>query len=197
VEQQSVRYGWAEDGLVSVIVGNGVPPETVAAFVAALEPAPRAEALAGFERALGDFPPEVLIGPGELLVLSGSFETGAWALGASGHGADMMLSMNGVSAGESIGGPGVGSWPEGSIGAGTFVGAGFVMIYGSVPEDVVRVEIQLPDGTVVPAVSGRAGGYRMTFFGQYVPVAQTPTSYVVLGYDASGARVVEHPVGPI
>jgi hypothetical protein len=192
-EEQSVRYAWAEDGLVAVVDGDGVPADVVADFVESLEAMPAAEALSRVERALGDAPPEALIGPGELLVLSGRFETGSWALGAKGRGADMTLSLNGVSAGAPIGG-GFGNWPEGKTGAGSFVGPGYVMVYGALPEAVARAEIRLPDGSVVPAVSGRAAGYHMTFFGQYVPVAQTPASYLVVGYDGSGRRLVEHQV---
>jgi len=188
-----VRYGWAEDGLVAVVDGIGVPAGIVAAFVDSLAPAPAAEALPRFERAISDFPPEALVGLAEVVVLSGRFATGVRALGATGHGADMTLSLAGVAAGVPISG-GVGSWREGMTGSARFVGDGYLLVAGSVPQHVARVEIELPDGSRLPAVSGRAGGYRMTFFGQWIPVARVPTSYDVLGYDGSGARVLEHQV---
>jgi hypothetical protein len=107
----------------------------------------------------------------------------------------MHLSLTGIRAGELLGGSG-GSWIEGRTDTvASSTPDGHVLLAGSGPEQVARVELQRPDGSRIPMVTRRIDGYRMLFFGQWFKAAPQPTRLgLLVGYDAAGVEVLRHEV---
>jgi hypothetical protein len=191
---ERTRYAWREDGHVIVVTGWQVPPESVATFVDSLESVDATATLPGLKKGLADYPPESMLRPGEVLAVSGRSAEGAWAVGVSGRGPTMTMSQYAIDAGDFVGGGG-GSWREGQFGTTTGSGGDYLWIVGSAPDDVVRVDIELPGRPPVTADVGRAKGYRGLWFGTWLPVEEAVRTYYVVGYDAANHEVLRKKAG--
>ena len=181
----TVRYMWAEDGMVTIIDVRGLADDVVAEFVASLTPMPTADGLALLQGSFANVAPEGLVREGEAFAVGGRWDGGVWAVGVAGSGPGMTATLHGVTnAGApfetSAGGP-----------PGVYVpDAAHRLVTGSLSGDVDRVDIQFPDGSLVPAETGRVAGIPLVFYGQWLTVTEGMATYVALGYDSAGNVVV-------